>query len=832
MKIDRLEIRGFGRFQNETFTPGSGMNVIYGCNEAGKTTLLSFIRAMLFGLKSGKRGRDGSASLARRYRPWNGKSFGGILEYTLDDGRRFTAGRNFDKNTVYIQDEFSNNITGSFPAGREQDASFAEQHLGVPEIGFERTAFIGQMQTPVNAEGRKILAERLLNLRESADEEISLRRAMKVLKEAQLSQVGSDRTTTRPLNLVEARLADAIREEKELKQIHENRMELLSELDRLREKSLQMNTRLESALSEKESLLACKKAAQQRKLYNQLDQYRQELAEVIRERQKHEAAVAELQSELDGLERYKAFSHQDMNELSADYARYSILEKESAELRLKKADMEEKYAEAQATLRQYALFKTEKDSIDQTLRQLLEEEPDNSEIAGTKHSVKKRLAAIAFFTGMVLTAVVFLFRTLFPVPVNTAILIAGIVFLGISLFCFLSDRTTDKKKRAGSWSGSTAERRKRLLEWMQAVNAGDLKEFTRLKALYESSLQLAVGMEEEKALLGRRTAWILEQLEDLKRKILSLVDYGQDQEGSGILTRERIDAWKENLEAYHTLIPALREAQGAVESCTRRLEGIFREASLLYKENIVTEQALNESLQRTRMELEQLQVGTLQPEISSEELEQTIKALHEDIRVNQLAMNTLETRLESIPDNEALQQAHERVEAYLSERGGLVFLGKAYETAIQALAEAGVSIQRDYVPALNREMSGILSTVTSGKYSDLKADDCLALKLPESVGEVFPDQLSSGTIDQIYLALRLAAIRLIEKKGETLPLFLDEPFAQYDEERTKQALSLLAEESRTRQVMLFTCKKREVELAAELSHNIPLRLINLNENAE
>ncbi|NLO40732.1 MAG: AAA family ATPase, partial [Ruminiclostridium sp.] len=83
MKVERLEIRGFGRFENKTFTPGGGMNVIYGVNEAGKTTLQTFIKAMLFGLKGGRRGKDGSLSPTRQYKPWSADSYGGMMEYVL-----------------------------------------------------------------------------------------------------------------------------------------------------------------------------------------------------------------------------------------------------------------------------------------------------------------------------------------------------------------------------------------------------------------------------------------------------------------------------------------------------------------------------------------------------------------------------------------------------------------------------------------------------------------------------------------------------------------------------------------------------------------------------
>ena len=159
-----------------------------------------------------------------------------------------------------------------------------------------------------------------------------------------------------------------------------------------------------------------------------------------------------------------------------------------------------------------------------------------------------------------------------------------------------------------------------------------------------------------------------------------------------------------------------------------------------------------------------------------------------------------------------------------------MFLNKALETAMQVLSEAGLAIQRDYVPLLNREMSSILRLITGEKYEDLKADDQLTLKLqPAELTEtVIPEQLSSGTSDQVYLALRLGAVRLVERQGEKLPLFLDEPFAQYDEARTRNAIELLAKESQTRQIMLFTCKKREVELIQEIWGAFPLHIINLD----
>lgn len=221
MKIKKIDINGFGKFEDRLFLLKPGMNVFYGCNESGKSTLQSFIKGMFFGLKGGRKSKDGTLPSAKQYKPWIAKTYGGILEYELDNGENYTITRNFDRNTISIYDQFSNNITGKFPAGREEGVKFAEQHLGLSESCFERTVFIGQMQSVINNEGKKVIAERLTNIKQTGDEEVSFRKAVSVLKEAQLSYVGSERTTTRPINIINSQLQEAIEEEQEYIKLHE-----------------------------------------------------------------------------------------------------------------------------------------------------------------------------------------------------------------------------------------------------------------------------------------------------------------------------------------------------------------------------------------------------------------------------------------------------------------------------------------------------------------------------------------------------------------------------------------------------------------------------------
>ena len=176
-----------------------------------------------------------------------------------------------------------------------------------------------------------------------------------------------------------------------------------------------------------------------------------------------------------------------------------------------------------------------------------------------------------------------------------------------------------------------------------------------------------------------------------------------------------------------------------------------------------------------------------------------------------------------------IQKAHEKVLMLTEERNRKLNLGKALEIAMEVLTEASVDIQRNYSPYLNETMGSIMEKITGGKYKDIMADDSLKLNIqtPDTAERVNPEQLSSGTADQVYFALRLATVMLIEKDGETLPLFLDDSFVQYDEERTKNVLRFLCEESEKRQIILFTCKKREVELAREVFAGKDINIIDL-----
>ena len=114
---------------------------------------------------------------------------------------------------------------------------------------------------------------------------------------------------------------------------------------------------------------------------------------------------------------------------------------------------------------------------------------------------------------------------------------------------------------------------------------------------------------------------------------------------------------------------------------------------------------------------------------------------------------------------------------------------------------------------LNSEVSRLVSAFTGGAYDSVRVDESGVLWAKTEGKEVTPEALSRGTLEQFYLALRLAAGRVVTRE-EAMPVFLDDAFVMYDDQRLARTLRVLA--GLGNQVLLFTCQRREELLLREL----------------
>lgn len=133
----------------------------------------------------------------------------------------------------------------------------------------------------------------------------------------------------------------------------------------------------------------------------------------------------------------------------------------------------------------------------------------------------------------------------------------------------------------------------------------------------------------------------------------------------------------------------------------------------------------------------------------------------------------------------------------------------AISMALTALQEADDEIRSRFSPHLGQVAAGYMSYVTGGKYENILLDRDFSAKAKAKDDTVARESeyLSAGTADLLYLAVRLAVCELALPDGEPCPLIIDDALVNLDDERYEQAMKLLSEIARERQVILFSCRK-------------------------
>lgn len=135
---------------------------------------------------------------------------------------------------------------------------------------------------------------------------------------------------------------------------------------------------------------------------------------------------------------------------------------------------------------------------------------------------------------------------------------------------------------------------------------------------------------------------------------------------------------------------------------------------------------------------------------------------------------------------------------------------KALELAKELFQESFDEIRKNVGPELNKKVIGKFNLLTDTEYEEAKISEDYKLKVRNDKTLFDADILSNGTKDQLYLSLRLSFINMLFKNKE-VPIFLDDAFVQYDDDRRKKALELLFNEEFA-QVLLFTCQKIEQKI--------------------
>ncbi len=254
MKILNLKINNFGKLINKEIELKDGINIIYGENESGKSTLLKFIMGMFYGLSKNKNGKF--IPDYERYTPWGGGEFSGKISYELDNGEKYEVFRDFKKKNPSIYNEDLEDISKSFNIDKTTGNKFFYDQTKVDEELFLSTICSVQEETKLEEKEQLALVQKMSNLASTGEDNLSFQKVMSKLNKKQIEEIGTNRTTDRPINIVTKRLEE-INNEKEslanfknkqydievekqtLEQIvkeQESRLDLLKELRTLQEK--------------------------------------------------------------------------------------------------------------------------------------------------------------------------------------------------------------------------------------------------------------------------------------------------------------------------------------------------------------------------------------------------------------------------------------------------------------------------------------------------------------------------------------------------------------------------------------------------------------------
>ncbi|HWI63144.1 MAG TPA: AAA family ATPase [Symbiobacteriaceae bacterium] len=748
MRIDELILTAFGRFQGEGLSFGPGLNVVYGANEAGKSTLQKFMLGMLYGFKKPGGRREYTAD-AERYRPWTGVDYRGSLVYTLDSGRSFRVERLFEpgREMARVFDAATGaDLTTTFPLDRRKELLFAEAHLGLNEEAFRSTAWVGQLAVGQLEAGRELVA-RVANLQDSGREDLSVRQALAYLEE-QAREIGSERAATKPYGRVLKALA-ARRAELE-------RAEAAREEIRGWETA---QTELKAALEELEAELDRARRAEAEDRQERMAAARRRIRELTATA---EALEADAEVPLDGLARLRQMEHEG-DEAAASAAAWSA--------RGAALEAEALRFEGPSGMRQHgAAAVRAQEAADAASRGLA------ARLAGLPApSVSARLwwvfGALALLAGGGVGY--------FVSPAAGAA--AGVALaLPAGLLWLRHQRDAGVRAEAAALTAGVEAARAEFRRLAALAFPGDPEGFPQAYAAWRDGQEQAASL--------RR------QADDALRRA----------EAEGARARRAAAA------------TAALLAESGVESAADYAAACARREA--------REKALAEA-RSLEAALGALLGGEAPEALESPAIRQLESRKAElSVRAGELGAR-IETALRDAGDPAELRQ---ELEALTEEKAGYDAELAALELARSTIEQVSGELHREFAPRLNRVFGSAAAGVTGGQYRSVQVDQQGAIRVQTADNRTVElSQLSGGTVDQLYLGLRLALLDLVTAGQERLPLLLDDPFVQYDDRRAAAALSYLAGEARQRQVVLLTCHGREVELARR--SGAPVHLVALSD---
>ncbi len=779
MIIKRFDIEGFGKFSGRAIDFKPGFNLIFGKNEDGKSTLMSFIKLMFYG-GGGAKGTDISKNPRRKYAPWNGSAMSGAIEFE-SDGTQIRLHKEFKKTAATDKTTVYNISTGeklSYPPSSEMGRIFFDMEQGE----FERSVFIDSFGGFSSEGSGDSLAMRIANLSVSGDENISqstIKARIDSAREELVSKSGKKGLLVNAQSQLE-QLKISL---EQLIAQNESQHTLMADINNIKNEISELETAIEMA----DNLSKVNSAK------NTLGGYTA-LLEKLSDKEQTLDKLKGFNLSLDSLKDLLHKGKDLKTKISAGYAQADtppsdavISDSEYGRLLDSQKRLDMLDADEQCIKNSVARAKANLDS------RIVSEKTKGKNIA-------LWVCIASIIAGGVLIAVL---PSMFYIGAGV-----GIIGLIISYMMFKASGKNISNKISVQLARQEVENTLRMLSfYYEGISSKTLDEllaelnerrteyeyYISNKLKYYGCTSLDELGEKTVGAQSSRFAAANAEINQLKKQFAELISQASQVstfDDANTLFNE-IDDLISATEALDREVEILCNALGEtnpnkdfVKNKIAELDEFISNTSVSDKADIDVNNAKSKLVQK-RNKLGELQSQISIPEISEHQLTSQIE--------------------------ECADKLNEYSERY-----------KVLEIVASAMDAASSEMNKGLGSHLSKKTGEYLKMMSGGKYSDVLVSRDLSVEARASAQEGFHQwkYLSSGAIDRVYLALRLAATDIIAEKHNPVPLFLDDILTQYDDESCRSTMEFLKEylknSGSVSQIFFFTCHNHIANMAKEI----------------
>ena len=782
MRLNKIYISAFGGLKDFTLDLSGGLNVIYGNNEDGKSTVAAFIKAMFYG--TGRNTKSLADSVRLKYTPWDNSTMAGRI-YFENGGKSYCLEKEFRKS-----DSTDRTLLTDLDSGKQIEAgeNIGQQFFGLSAAAFERSLFISGGDFIKDDAAAGEINGKLSNIALTGSEDVSYKKIEKIIFDTRAKLIsksgrtGSYNEDLQALSNLNERLKKADEDAKTKSRLNDIAANKRNEYEALYKNS----SKLKALLDREQDFKNREKLTEFLNTKRQLDELNNTLilsdGTTINEAfaQKVEFCINKYEKSIERCEQI----NQDITHIKEAIELQNSASPESAKEEIIALNEEVKKLTAQKSV-----LETQEVTLSANV-----EDANKSLLAAQnkKAAVNPLLLILSVIIAAVGGATAF-----FISPIVAAAL-CGIAAILLVLSFIL------KPKNTGALTTAQNE--------VAAANTKLAENKTQKNLVQEQINNLNARINNLSSIINADSAVKAQRFTDLTEK-------------SELLNTENEKAESAKAEIFMLLsglsdTKDIEKAKSILDEIKQKTE---QQKSLKLQLKTASQFLGNIDYDDAQAKLDAMSDSAALDGVDFEKTKAELETVTEKLSVIKDELTAIVTELKtSFRHSENPEELKRQITELQEKADSKKAFCDAADLATQVLQESFYELRRGYGSELETLTHSIFADLTDGKYKSVSITDTLDLSVEKA--DVFGTRelgyLSLGTTHQAYLSLRLAIASLISADNP-LPIFLDDSLAQYDDKRTAKAIAYLKEFCAYRQGIFFTCHNSICDIARQ--HDIAVQ---------